>query len=169
MPQKFPQQVQTDARPPHSQEFPQTGVPTAGAGGDNPLVSHHRHPVSTDEAPAAIGAYSQGVISNGLLFCSGQIPLDPESGELIEGGVGDQTRRCLDNLSAVCEAAGAKLADAVRLTVYCADLSGDWQEINEAYGSYFGDEGAPARAAIGVAALPRGARVEIDAVVALPD
>jgi len=131
-------------------------------------VSHHRHPVSTDDAPAAIGAYSQGVISNGLLFCSGQIPLDPESGELIEGGVGDQTRRCLDNLAAVCGAAGATLGDAVRVTVYAADLAGDWAEINEAYAVYFGDD-PPARAAIGVAALPRGARVEIDAVVALPD
>jgi 2-iminobutanoate/2-iminopropanoate deaminase len=107
-------------------------------------------------------------VSNGLLFCSGQVPLDPATGELIDGGAGDQTRRCLDNLSAVCAAAGAQLSDAVRLTVYAADLAGDWAEINEAYGSYFGD-GPPARAAIGVAALPKGARVEIDAVVALPD
>ena len=131
-------------------------------------MSHHRHPVTADGAPAAIGAYSHGVVSNGLLFCSGQIPLDPASGELIEGGVGDQTRRCLDNLSAVCDAAGAQLSDAVRLTVYSADLGGDWAEINEAYSSYFGD-GPPARVAIGVAALPKGGRVEIDAVVALPD
>jgi 2-iminobutanoate/2-iminopropanoate deaminase len=132
-------------------------------------VSHHRHPVHADDAPAAIGAYSHGVVSNGLLFCSGQIPLDPATGELVEGGAGDQTRRCLDNLVAVCTAAGARLDDAVRLTVYCVDLAGDWQEVNEAYGSFFGEDGAPARAAIGVAALPRGARVEIDAVVALPD
>jgi 2-iminobutanoate/2-iminopropanoate deaminase len=132
-------------------------------------VSHHRHPVQAERAPAAIGAYSHGVVSNGLLFCSGQIPLDPATGELVEGGVGDQTRRCLDNLAAVCEAAGATLGDAVRLTVYAADLAGDWAEINEAYGAYFGEDAAPARAAIGVAALPRGSRVEIDAVVALPD
>jgi 2-iminobutanoate/2-iminopropanoate deaminase len=132
-------------------------------------VSHHRHPIQATGAPAAIGPYSHGVVSNGLLFCSGQIPLDPDSGELIEGGVGDQTRRCLDNLSAVCQSAGAALADAVRLTVYATDLAGDWQEINEAYGAYFGDEGAPARVAIGVAALPKGAPIEIDAVVALPD
>jgi 2-iminobutanoate/2-iminopropanoate deaminase len=132
-------------------------------------VSHHRQPVHSESAPAAIGAYSHGVVSSGLLFCSGQIPLDPDTGELVDGGVGDQTRRCLDNLSAVCEAAGAKLTDAVRLTVYCADLAGDWQEVNDAYGAYFGDDDAPARAAIGVAALPRGARIEIDAVVALPD
>ena len=132
-------------------------------------MSHHRHPVHADGAPAAIGPYSHGVVSNGLLFCSGQIPLDPGSGELIEGGAGDQTRRCLDNLAAVCDAAGTSLRDAVRLTVYCTDLAGDWQEVNDAYGSYFGDDGAPARVAIGVAALPKGAHVEIDAVVALPD
>ena len=131
-------------------------------------MTHHRHTVSAEGAPEAIGPYSHAVISNGLLFCSGQVPLDPASGELIDGGVGDQTRRCLDNLAAVCAAAGAQLSDAVRLTVYAADLPGDWAEINEAYGSYF-TEDPPARAAIGVAALPKGARVEIDAVVALPD
>lgn len=124
--------------------------------------------MSADQAPDAIGPYSHAVISNGLLFCSGQVPLDPATGELIDGDVGAQTRRCLDNLTAVCTAAGAQLTDAVRLTVYAADLAGDWAEINEAYGSYFGD-GPPARVAIGVAALPKGARVEIDAVVALPD
>jgi 2-iminobutanoate/2-iminopropanoate deaminase len=132
-------------------------------------VSHHRNPVKADGAPAAIGPYSHAVVSNGLLFCSGQIPLDPQSGELVAGSAGDQTRRCLDNLGAVCEAAGAALADAVRLTVYATDLAADWQQINDAYGSYFGDDGAPARVAIGVAALPKGARIEIDAVVALPD
>jgi len=137
--------------------------------GDNPGVTHHRHPVTANGAPAALGPYSHAVVSNGLLFCSGQVPLDPGSGDLIEGGVGDQTRRCLDNLAAVCSAAGAQLSDAVRLTVYATDLAGDWADINEAYGSYFADEEAPARAAIGVAALPKGARIEIDAVVALPD
>jgi 2-iminobutanoate/2-iminopropanoate deaminase len=131
-------------------------------------VSHHRHTVSAEGAPEALGPYSHAVISNGLLFCSGQVPLHPSSGELIEGGVGDQTRRCLDNLAAVCSAAGAQLSDAVRLTVYSVDLAGDWAEINEAYGSYF-ESDPPARAAIGVAALPKGARVEIDAIVALPD
>jgi 2-iminobutanoate/2-iminopropanoate deaminase len=125
--------------------------------------------VQADGAPAAIGPYSHGLVSNGFLFCSGQIPLDPATGELIEGGAADQARRCLDNLTAVCEAAGTQLSDAVRLTVYLTDLAGDWQDVNEAYGSYFGDDDAPARVAIGVAALPKGARVEIDAVVALPD
>jgi len=132
-------------------------------------VSHHRHPVDAGAAPAAIGAYSHGVVSNGLLFCSGQIPLDPETGELIAGGPGDQTTRCLDNLNAVCQAAGTQLADAARVTVYAADLVADWKEINDAYAAWFGEDEAPARVAIGVAALPRGARVEIDAVVALPD
>jgi 2-iminobutanoate/2-iminopropanoate deaminase len=108
------------------------------------------------------------VISNGLLFCSGQTPIDPTTNEMMEGSIGDQTRRCLDNLATVCEAAGARLADAVRLTVYAVDLPGDWAEINEAYGSFF-EHDPPARAAVGVAALPKGARVEIDAVVALPD
>jgi 2-iminobutanoate/2-iminopropanoate deaminase len=134
-----------------------------------PAVSDHRRPVHADGAPAAIGAYSHAVVSNGLLFCSGQIPLDPATGELIEGGAGDQTRRCLDNLAAVCVAGGTTLADAVRVTVYAEDLAGDWAEINDAYSAYFGELAAPARAAVGVAALPRGARVEIDAVVALPD
>ena len=131
-------------------------------------MSHHRRTVQANGAPAAIGPYSHGVVSNGLLFCSGQVPLDPESGELIEGDVGAQTRRCLDSLTAVCEAAGASLADAVRLTVYAADLPGDWAAINDAYATYFADD-PPARVAIGVAALPKGARIEIDAVVALPD
>ena len=132
-------------------------------------MTHHRHTVSAEGAPEAIGPYNHAVTSNGLLFCSGQIPLDPDTGELIEGDAGLQTRRCLDNLEAVCAAAGARLTDAVRMTVYATDLAGDWAAINEAYGSYFHHDDAPARAAIGVAALPKGARVEIDAVVALPD
>jgi 2-iminobutanoate/2-iminopropanoate deaminase len=131
-------------------------------------MTQHRHPVSAEGAPEAIGPYSHAVVANGLLFCSGQVPIDPRTGELIDGSAGDQTRRCLDNLTAVCTAAGAQLADAVRLTVYAVDLAGDWAEINEAYGAYFADA-PPARAAVGVAALPKGARVEIDAIVALPD
>jgi 2-iminobutanoate/2-iminopropanoate deaminase len=131
-------------------------------------VSARRQPVHAEDAPAAIGPYSHAVVSGGLVFCSGQIPLDPATGEIVEGGAGEQATRCLENLSAVCAAAGAQLADAVRLTVYATDLAGDWQEINEAYAAWFGDGGAPARAAVGVAALPRGSRVEIDAIVALP-
>src|SRR6476620_2967075 len=123
---------------------------TTRSRGTVPGVSHHRHPVHADAAPAAVGPYSHGVVSNGLLFCSGQIPLDPASGELIDGGVGAQTRRCLENLEAVCGAVGTQLVDAVRLTVYATDLAGDWAEINDAYGAFFPGDGAPARVAIGV-------------------
>jgi 2-iminobutanoate/2-iminopropanoate deaminase len=130
-------------------------------------VSHHREIVTALGAPAAVGPYSHAVRAGGLLFCSGQIPLDPESGELVDGGPGDQARRCLDNLAVVCAAAGAQLSDAARVTVYLTDLAA-FEEVNEVYASYFEGE-PPARVAIGVAALPRGAQVETDAVIALPD
>jgi 2-iminobutanoate/2-iminopropanoate deaminase len=130
-------------------------------------VSHHREIVTALGAPAAVGPYSHAVRSGGLLFCSGQIPLDPETGELAAGGAAPQARRCLDNLTLVCAAAGAQLADAARITVYMTDL-GAFEEVNEAYATYFEGE-PPARVTVGVAALPRGAQVEIDAVVALPD
>lgn len=136
-------------------------------------MTHHRRTVSAPDAPPAVGAYSHGVVSNGLLFCSGQVPLDPESGDLIEGDIGAQTTRCLESLAAVCRAAGTDIADAVRLTIYLTDLPGDWGAVNQAYESFLSAHGAgddpPARAAVGVAALPKGARVEVDAVVALPD
>ncbi len=130
-------------------------------------MSHHRHVVTALNAPAAIGPYSHAVRTGGLLFCSGQIPLEPESGEIVGDTPGEQARRCLENLSAVCAAAGATLADAVRLTVYMTDL-GAFAEVNEVYAGFFEDE-PPARVAVGVAALPKGAQVEIDAVVAMPD
>jgi 2-iminobutanoate/2-iminopropanoate deaminase len=103
----------------------------------------------------------------GLLFCSGQIPLDPRSGELVGSSAAEQAGRCLENLAAVCAAAGATLGDAVRVTVYLTDMS-KFAEVNEVYQSFF-ETDPPARVAIGVAALPRGAQVEIDAVVALTD
>jgi 2-iminobutanoate/2-iminopropanoate deaminase len=130
-------------------------------------VSHHREPVTALGAPAAIGPYSHAVRAGGLLFCSGQIPLDPDTGELVGESPGDQAHRCLENLAAVCAAAGASLADAVRLTVYMTDL-GAFNAVNDVYAGFFERE-PPARVAIGVAALPKGAQVEIDAVVALPD
>jgi 2-iminobutanoate/2-iminopropanoate deaminase len=130
-------------------------------------MSHHRHPVTAQGAPAAVGLYSHAVQSGGLLFCSGQVPLDPETGKLVEGSIGDQTRRCLQNLEVVCAAAGASLRDAVRLGVYVTDM-GTFPQVNEAYATFFGD-GPPARTTIGVASLPLGAAVEIDAVVALLD
>jgi 2-iminobutanoate/2-iminopropanoate deaminase len=128
-------------------------------------MSHHRESVTAMNAPAAIGPYSHAIRAAGLLFCSGQIPLDPATGELVGDTPAEQARRCLDNLAAVCEAAGTTLADAARLTVYMTDLSA-FAEVNEAYAAYFQSE-PPARVAIGVAALPKGAQVEIDAVVAL--
>ena len=130
-------------------------------------MSHHRETVTALNAPAAIGPYAQAIRAGGLLFCSGQIPLDPESGELVEGGAADQARRCLENLGAVCAAAGTALSEAVRVTIYMTDLDA-FAELNEVYATFFeGDP--PARVTVGVAALPRGADVEIDAVVALTD
>jgi 2-iminobutanoate/2-iminopropanoate deaminase len=128
-----------------------------------------REIVNGKAAPAAIGPYSQAVRIDaraaGLLFCSGQIPLDPATGELVGATAAEQARRCLENLRAVCEEAGASLARAVRLTVYMTDLA-DFATVNEVYGSFFERE-PPARVTVGVAALPRGAYVEIDAIVAL--
>ncbi len=129
-------------------------------------MSQHREPVTALGAPAAIGPYSHAVRAGGLLFCSGQIPLDPETGELVGTSPAEQATRCLENLQAVCAAAGAGLADAVRCTVYMTDLSA-FAAVNEAYGAFFAAD-PPARVAIGVAALPKGAQVEIDAIVALP-
>jgi len=126
-----------------------------------------RETITAPGAPAAIGPYSHAVrvdAAAGLLFCSGQIPLDPAGGELVGATAAEQARRCLENLRAVCEAAGTTLARAVRVTVYMTDL-GRFGEVNEVYAAFF-DEDPPARVTVGVAALPRGAAVEIDAVVA---
>jgi 2-iminobutanoate/2-iminopropanoate deaminase len=130
-------------------------------------MSHHRETVHAEGAPAAAGPYSHAVISNGLIFLSGQTPVDPDTGSLIEGSIGDQTRRCLDNLAIVAAAAGAQLADAVRVGIYVTDIS-TFRDVNEAYGTYF-ESDPPARSTIGVAALPLGAQVEIDCVLAVPD
>jgi 2-iminobutanoate/2-iminopropanoate deaminase len=124
-----------------------------------------RHALDADGAPPAIGPYSHAVSAAGLLFCSGQIPLDAETGELVGETAGEQARRCLQNLQVVCEAAGTTLGRAARLTVYMTDLSA-FAEVNEVYATFF-ETDPPARAAVGVAALPRGAQVEIDAIVAL--
>jgi 2-iminobutanoate/2-iminopropanoate deaminase len=130
-------------------------------------MSHHRHPVHADAAPAAAGPYSHAVVAAGLAFLSGQTPMDPATGQLVAGGIAEQTRRCLDNLQAVAEAAGASLADAVRVGIYVTDMA-TFAQVNEAYASYFPAD-PPARSTIGVAALPLGAQVEIDAVIALPE
>ncbi|MGD0947420.1 MAG: RidA family protein [Candidatus Binatia bacterium] len=122
--------------------------------------------IATDQAPQAIGPYSQAVRAGSWLFVSGQIGLNPSSGELVAGGVVAETTRVLDNLREVLEAAGASLDDVVRTTIYLVDLN-DFGRVNEAYAAFFRAP-YPARATVGVAALPRGARVEIDAIAVIP-
>jgi len=124
-----------------------------------------RQPAHTDRAPAAIGPYSQAVQREGMVFLSGQIPLDPDTGLLVEGDIEAQARRAFDNLRAVCEAAGGSLDDVVRLGLYLTDL-GDFARVNQVMSDYF-NAPFPARSTIGVASLPRGAQVEIDAVMFL--
>jgi reactive intermediate/imine deaminase len=119
----------------------------------------------TDDAPAAIGTYSQAIQTNGLVFMSGQIPLDPATMELVEGDFEARARRVFDNLRAVAEAAGSDLNSIVKLTVYLTDLS-NFATVNSVMTEYF-DEPYPARAALGVASLPKGADVEAEAVLAL--
>ncbi len=118
--------------------------------------------VSTDRAPAAIGPYSQAIMIDGWLHCSGQIPLDPKSGAMIGDDVRAQTRQVLENLQAVLRAAGCTLDDVVKANVYLVDL-GEFQAMNEVYAEYFQSR-PPARACVQVAALPKGALVEIDCV-----
>jgi 2-iminobutanoate/2-iminopropanoate deaminase len=127
-------------------------------------MSASREALDAEGAPEAVGPYSHAVRAGGLLFCSGQVPLDPSSGELVGSSPAEQATRCLQNLQAVCEAAGTSLDRAVRLTVYTTELDA-FAEINEAYAAFF-DADPPARVAVGVAQLPKGASVEIDAIVA---
>ena len=126
-----------------------------------------RTAIQTDGAPAAIGPYSQAIRASQLLFVSGQIPLDPATGAIVDGGVADQTHRVMRSLCAILEAAGASFEHVVRTTVFLADL-GDFAEMNDVYSSYFEDP-APARATVQVARLPKDARVEIDVIASLPD
>jgi 2-iminobutanoate/2-iminopropanoate deaminase len=128
-------------------------------------VTGSRKTVDADGAPEAVGPYSHAVASGGLLFCSGQIPLDPGSGDLVGETAAEQAVRCLKNLEAVCAAAGTSLDRAARLTIYTTVLE-DFGEINQAYADFFPSD-PPARAAVGVSALPKGALVEIDAIVAV--
>jgi 2-iminobutanoate/2-iminopropanoate deaminase len=121
--------------------------------------------IETDQAPAPIGPYSQAVEADGVLYCSGQVPLDPATGELVDGGIAEQARRCLENLDAVCRAAGARLEDAVRIGIYVTDMA-LFAELNEVYASFF-SEPFPVRTTVGVASLPKGALVEMDATVPL--
>ena len=124
-----------------------------------------REIIKTDQAPAAIGTYSQAVKAGGTVYLSGQIPLDPVAMQLVEGDMEAQIRRVFDNLAAVAHASGGSLADTVKLNVFLTDLS-HFSLVNQIMAEYF-QEPYPARAAIGVAALPRGAQVEMDAVLVL--
>ncbi len=120
--------------------------------------------ISTNEAPAAIGPYSQAVRSGNFVFCSGQIPLDPKSGEIVAGDIGVQTRRVMDNVAGLLRAEGLSFDDIVKTTIFLTNL-GDFQTVNQIYGSYFKND-PPARSTVQVAALPRGANVEIEVIAA---
>jgi 2-iminobutanoate/2-iminopropanoate deaminase len=128
-------------------------------------VAATRQPICSPAAPPAIGPYSQAVRAGELLFCSGQIPLDPGTGELVGKTPAEQAQRCLENLQAVCRAAGTSLQRAVRVTVFMTDL-GAFAAVNEVYATFF-SHSPPARVTVGVSRLPRDAYVEIDAIVAL--
>lgn len=126
-----------------------------------------KHTLHTDQAPKAIGPYSQAVRAGGLLFLSGQIPLDPGTGNLVTGSIADQTRRVLENLRAVLTNAGSSLSQVVKTTVFLKDM-GQFAEMNEVYGQYF-TEDPPARSTVEVARLPRDVNVEIDAIALAGD
>ncbi len=128
-------------------------------------MSSSRQPIHTDQAPAAIGTYSQAVRTGDLVFLSGQIPLDPATMEMVEGDIDQQIRQVLDNLAAVARASGGSLDHLARVTVYLIDL-GNFARVNALMEEYFSAP-YPARAAVGVSALPRGAQVEMDAILAL--
>jgi 2-iminobutanoate/2-iminopropanoate deaminase len=121
-----------------------------------------REIVSTDKAPGAIGPYSQAIKTGGMLFCSGQIPIDPETGEFVSNDIGEQTDQVLKNLRAVLQAGGMDLRNVVKTTVFLADMS-DFAVMNEVYGRYF-DDNKPARATVQAARLPRDAKVEIECI-----
>ena len=121
-----------------------------------------RQIVQTKQAPGAIGPYSQAVIANGFVFTSGQIPIDPATGQFVAGGIAEQTQQVLKNLAAVLESAGSSLQQVVKTTVYLADMQ-DFTAMNEVYATFFGGE-PPSRSTVQAAGLPRDARVEIDVV-----
>ena len=123
--------------------------------------------ISTNEAPAAVGPYSQAVRAGSMVFCAGQIPLDPKSGQIVSQDVAEQTRRVLDNLTAVLKSERLTLSDVVKTTVFVTDLA-DFQTVNEIYAKYFSAQ-PPARSTVQVAALPKAARVEIEAIAVADD
>jgi 2-iminobutanoate/2-iminopropanoate deaminase len=119
--------------------------------------------IRTSHAPGAIGPYSQAVKAGGFVFASGQIPIDPQTGQFVPGGIAEQTEQVLRNLSAVLEAAGSSLEDVVKTTVFLADMN-EFVAMNEVYGRYFSEDAPPARATVQAARLPRDARVEIEVI-----
>lgn len=121
--------------------------------------------ITTDSAPAAFGPFSQAVVANGMVFTSGALPLDPETGALVDGGIVDQTHRTMKNLKSVIEAAGASMDTMVQVVIYLTDMQ-DFEKMNEVYATYYKDR-FPARATVGVAALAKGALVEIQATAAV--
>jgi 2-iminobutanoate/2-iminopropanoate deaminase len=121
-----------------------------------------RKVIQTDRAPGAVGPYSQAIASDGLLFVSGQIPMDPETGQMVDGDVEAQAERALRNVEGILEAAGGSLQHVVRATVWLTDM-GDFEKVNEVYARFFGQD-PPARVCVEVSRLPKGARVEIDAI-----
>ncbi len=125
-------------------------------------MATERTVVATEQAPAAIGPYSQAIAAAGLVFCSGQIPLDPVTGQIAEGDIETQTRRVLDNLTAVLQAAGSSPEQVVKTTIFLADMN-DFATVNTIYAEYFGTE-SPARSTVQVARLPRDVRVEVEAI-----
>src|SRR3982751_6049549 len=120
--------------------------------------------ISTPDAPAALGPYSQAVRVGSTIYCAGQIPLDPKSGQIVDGGIEPQTRRVMDNITAILKAEGITCDNVVKTTIFLADL-GDFQTVNEIYGSYFKQD-PPARSTVQVSALPKGANVEIEVIAA---
>ena len=132
-------------------------------------MTHHHGPkiVKTGDAPAAIGPYSQGVIAGNLLFISGQIPLDPVTGELVEGTIGEKADRIIRSIAAIAKAAGADLRRVVKTTIFLTDMA-DFAAVNDAYASHFG-EILPARSTVQVAGLPKGVNIEMEAMVLLPE
>ncbi|MFP5352534.1 MAG: RidA family protein [Actinomycetota bacterium] len=121
--------------------------------------------ISTGAAPEAIGPYSQAISANGFVFCSGQVPFEPSTMELVSGSITEETKRCVQNLEAVLQEAGSDLSKVVKTTIYVTNMD-DFAEVNEAYASFFTSE-PPARATVGVAALPKGARVEIECIATI--
>ena len=122
-----------------------------------------KHIINTENAPAPIGPYNQAVKSGHLLYTSGQIPIDPATGEMVAGGVREQSIQVMENLKAVLEASGSTLADVIKTTVFLADMA-DFPVMNTVYAEFFGEENAPARSTVQVAGLPKGSLVEIELV-----